>query len=298
MNTNIVVNTNELASLKLNKTSTLNHHSKAKKKTDNSYAVVVVDVTSNEKKKKEKEDDGKPKQQHHHHPLSTSNTSCSCSMIRRNLNGHKTTKNKNECEDDDNDDDEVVKDVREKSVIIKLLHESFTNSLTQAIIKLLSTPYTLLKIYLFLNVFGAIAIASYMVLQSVMSYLTYEVITTSRTVYEKPTTFPKILICNQNMFQTEYAYDFINEVSTTQMNVSFDQIMEMSNFSQKWDLINRLNFVVNSLANDRLTYSDEKRRKLAHDLKDVLVYCSFGPDPCGPDDFSWSFDPVHGNCYR
>ena len=206
-------------------------------------------------------------------------------------------KNQNEYDDDDDDDDEVVKDARE-NVIIKLLHESFTNSLTQAIIKLLSTPHTLLKIYLFLNVFGAIAIASYMVLQSVMSYLTYEVITTSRTVYEKPTTFPKILICNQNMFQTEYAYDFINEVSSTQMNVSFDQIMEMSNFSQKWDLINRLNFVVNSLANDRLTYSDEKRRKLAHGLKDVLVYCSFGPDPCGPDDFSWSFDPVHGNCYR
>jgi hypothetical protein len=266
MNTNIV-NANELTSLKT-KASSLNHT----KNKVNSHG----GVTTNDKQ----EDDGGDVDKAKSSNSNTSNSSCSCSMTK-----HK---------DDDDDDNNKLRE----NVIIKLLHESFTNSLTQAIIKLLSTPYTLLKIYLFLNIFGAIAIASYMVLQSIMSYLTYEVITTSRTVYEKPTTFPKILICNQNMFQTEYAYDFINEVSSTQMNVSFDQIMEMSNFSQKWDLINRLNFVVNSLANDRLTYSDEKRRKLAHDLKDVLVYCSFGPDPCGPDDFSWSFDPVHGNCYR
>ena len=190
------------------------------------------------------------------------------------------------------------KQKRTRKLIIKLISESFTNSLTQAIIKLLATPHTILKMYLFVNVCAAIGIASYMVLQSIMSYLSYEVITTSRTVYEKPTTFPKILICNQNMFQTEYAYDFINDVSKSQMNISFDDIMKMGNFSQKWDIINRLNFVVNSIANDRQAFSNENRRKLAHDLRDVLVYCSFGPDPCGPEDFAWSFDPVHGNCYR
>ena len=86
-----------------------------------------------------------------------------------------------------------------------LLKEILYNSLSQAIIKIFSTPNKLLKIILFTFVLTSSSMASYLVISSVMAYLDYGVITTSRTIYENYALFPKITFCNVNKFTTQYA---------------------------------------------------------------------------------------------
>jgi len=100
--------------------------------------------------------------------------------------------------------------------------------------------------------------ASYLVIQSILSYFTYDVTTKSRTFYETPTLFPKVSFCNLNMFQTEYAY-----------NVKRD-ITHLSN---------------------------EEKKMLGHNLSDALISCSFNGVSCNSSDFIWSWDESFGNCY-
>lgn len=151
-----------------------------------------------------------------------------------------------------------------KRCIKILLKEVLYNSLSQAIIKIFQTPYIALKVFLIIFVLISSGITSYLVVESCIEYFSYGVSTTSRTLYENPTLFPKVTFCNVNWFTTEYAYNL------TQMNVTFGQVSSFSN---------------------------EEKQKLGHDLNDILFECKFNYDSCNSSDFVWSFDPDYGNCY-
>ena len=93
--------------------------------------------------------------------------------------------------------------------IKSLLKEVLYNSLAQAIIKIVLSPFLLIKCILFLFVLVSIGLTSYLVISSIMTYFTYGVSTTSRTIYETPTLFPKVTFCNANFVTTKYGYDVI-----------------------------------------------------------------------------------------
>ena len=97
--------------------------------------------------------------------------------------------------------------LEKENVLIKtLLKESLYNSLAQAIVKILQTPHFTLKIFLSLFVLGTSGLASYLVIKSILDYFAYQVITTTRTIHEMPTEFPKITICNLNKYATKHAW--------------------------------------------------------------------------------------------
>ncbi len=83
------------------------------------------------------------------------------------------------------------------------------NSLAQAFLRLFHTSHIFIKIILLVFLLANICLASYMVINSILFYLSFQVSTTTRTYFERPITFPKIIICNQNMFTTRFALNFI-----------------------------------------------------------------------------------------
>jgi hypothetical protein len=151
-----------------------------------------------------------------------------------------------------------------KELINTILKGVLYNSFAQAIIKIIQTPHVTLKIFLILFVLASTSLASYLVVSSILSYFTFDVSTTSRTIYETPTLFPKVTFCNVNWFATEFAYNL------TQKAIKFSQVMHLP--------------------------SDQKK-KLGHSLSDILVKCFFNSHPCYPTDFTWSFDVNYGNCF-
>jgi hypothetical protein len=147
--------------------------------------------------------------------------------------------------------------------IKKLLKDVLYNSLAQTVIRIVLTPYKILKLFLIVCVLCSIALASYLVIHSIIEYYTYGVYTTTRTIYETPTLFPKVTFCNINPFTTEYAYNLYRNGI----------------------------YYGNDLSN-------EEKQKLAHDLDDILIECWFNKNsPCTASDFTWSYDEVYGNCY-
>ena len=151
---------------------------------------------------------------------------------------------------------------KKQSLIINLLKEVLYNSLAQALIKIVLTPFKCLKLFTFLVVIGASGMAFYLVIQSIMDYFSFEVSTKFRIINENPSLFPKVTFCNINRFTTEYAY-----------NLTLKNITNGNNLS------------------------NEDKQKLGHDLNDILFECKFNYNECNSKHFIWSYDDVFGNCY-
>jgi chaperonin GroEL (HSP60 family) len=65
-----------------------------------------------------------------------------------------------------------------------------------------------------------------------MSYFSYEVITTSRTVFVFPMVFPKVTLCNLNLYTSEYAVEFLRKINKNLMtNLDVFDKNQMSNIS-------------------------------------------------------------------
>jgi hypothetical protein len=181
--------------------------------------------------------------------------------------------------------------------ISKLVQDLLYNSLAQTLVRIFQTKHLVIKIYLAFVTILLASFAAYLTVESILSYLTFEVITTSRTLTETPATFPKITLCNINMFTSKYASELIKETNKkVKPTVDFldpNQIKKLSSmtFNSLWQYID-----VSAVASV-LYLDDEKKKQIAHHFEDILIGCRFNNQPCSASDFAWSFDPFYGNCY-
>ena len=175
-----------------------------------------------------------------------------------------------------------------------LIKEVLYNSLAQAIIKIVLSPHYILKAFLFICVIVSSAIASYLVVKSVLTYFNYGATTTSRTVYETFSVFPKITICNQNRFTSEYSIKILSNISEIEFNMDMLDSSQTSNLSQqeKDSKFSKIDLLATYLINNKTIFSNEQRKNLSHDLEDILLNCSFNNEPCDSSDFVWKFHRV------
>jgi hypothetical protein len=186
-----------------------------------------------------------------------------------------------------------------KSVIKNVLYNSFA----QALYKLFTTNHFILKAFLLTFVLASSCLASYMVISEITNYFNYGVVTTTRTLNEIPSKFPQITFCNYNMFTTEYALEFLRNMSESMKKsenaVNIFDKNEIVNVSHK-DMVPKVSALykraISHVNSD--SFSDENRKKLGHRLKDILHNCKFNTLSCNLDEFTWEFDPVYGNCYK
>ena len=140
------------------------------------------------------------------------------------------------------------------SVLKTILKQTLLTPLAQALINFIYTRYILIRIFLTLFLLVSSGLASYLVIDSIMTYFKFEVVTTTRTIYETPTLFPKVTFCNLNPFQTKYAYKlFLSEIPP---------VHEITN---------------------------EQKKLIGHELTNILIECWFRNVECGAKDFTWSF---------
>jgi hypothetical protein len=188
--------------------------------------------------------------------------------------------------------------IRSKPIIIKsLIKETLYNSLAQAIFKIIETHYFTLKTFLLICVLASSGLCSYLIIELILSYFSYDVNTTSRTLYETPATFPKVTICNLNPFTTQYAIEFlknINQEMYPKIDIFNEEEMSQINATYKFTLINQIFFIALNKMN---TLAEIDKKKLSHPLEDLIHNCYFNVNPCSANEFAWTFDSFYGNCW-
>jgi hypothetical protein len=181
---------------------------------------------------------------------------------------------------------------------LKLSQEILYNSLAQAILKLYKTPHKILKLFWFTCVLVSLGCASYTVIQSIMDYLSFDVFTKSRTVFERPTLFPKVTICMLSPFTTKYAYDFLKDNIDSPYNfLRNESLLDNMNYSQKYDVIYKFTKIALSMLDDKNISYGLRKESLSHSLNDSLISCLFNWNSCSSNDFTVHFESLYGNCF-
>ena len=181
--------------------------------------------------------------------------------------------------------------------LMHLLKQNLTNEMFHSILCGLETPHLIKKIFLLTFVLLANCLASYTTVTLVISYLEYNVITTSRVIYDPPVLFPKIKICNTNMFTTRYAFDFLSRlIKREKFPINFLDESQLKNvsFAKKREIFNKFKFIATELLT---SMPDAEKKRMSHRWEDTLLACRFNYKPCQSDDFSWEFEGTLGNCY-
>jgi hypothetical protein len=178
-----------------------------------------------------------------------------------------------------------------------LIKETLYNSAAQAIVKIYESPFFTIKIFLLASVLVSSSLCSYLILELIVSYLSYSVVTVSRTLYETPALFPKVTICNVNPFTTQYAVEFIRKINkdlNPNISIFNEEVMSRLNFSIKYGLIEKVKLQSIIKMNN---LNETEKRKLTHPLEDLMQNCSFKNIQCEASDFTWYFDSFYGNCW-
>ena len=82
--------------------------------------------------------------------------------------------------------------INRNAQIKSLLKEVLYNSTSQAILKIFFTRHKLIKFIWVICLIFTCSTCALLLLRNILSYFSFEVITTSRTIFETPTLFPKV----------------------------------------------------------------------------------------------------------
>jgi len=180
---------------------------------------------------------------------------------------------------------------------IKDMFKHLRNESIKIVLKSLQIKHGWLKFYLILILILLLGITSYMLVYLFLGYFAFEVNTKTTTYTEAESVFPKITLCNNNMFQTEYALNLLKQIdkNVNKGNNFFDD-SNAKNLSGK--ISSAFNLYYDAKAYVTKNYFTETQRKhLGHDPNALIQHCRFGTSSCTANDFFWYFDGIFGNCY-
>ena len=152
---------------------------------------------------------------------------------------------------------------------LDLIKENIGNEASQAFVKIFRSSSCIFKMFWFTCLMAACSLSAFFMIQSLITFVTYEVSTNTRTIFETASLFPRITYCNKNPFNTKY---------------SFESLEKIGNYN---DMLYAMNYVLN----------DSEKLSLQHPFDKVLVDCSFNNEKCTISDFLREFDPNLGNCF-
>ena len=140
----------------------------------------------------------------------------------------------------------------------------------------------------------------YLMCLSISAYLQFDVSNKISVIYQTPSDFPTVAICNQNLFVTNESLAFVTNISTSSYISDLAHFISLpSNFSD----VNAVRFNIlfgkyimqlNAMNPD---LSDDFRKSLGLSLHDFILGCFFASNPCSDDDFLWHYDMLMGNCF-
>lgn len=191
----------------------------------------------------------------------------------------------------------VLNRAKQNEHIKALVKDSLYNSISQACIKIVHTPYRLVQLYLITLILVVASTCAYLVIASILTYLSFDVTTTTRHYYETPTLFPKVTICSANIFTTRESLEFLHEINRKHGPPLFFSSSSNLSFDEKQDAYKKINTKGVYLMNAKST-SISTRKSLGKRLSDILLSCTFNEqERCDEADFTWRFDRDFGNCW-
>jgi hypothetical protein len=158
----------------------------------------------------------------------------------------------------------------------------------------------ILKIVWFIFFVVSIVACSYLIAESVNDYLEHEVTTKTRILNDKKVPFPRVTICFQHTFTTDFAYEFLkNAILKNNLSNIFDETV----YNQlKYEELRNNTAYINLIADfelNKANFSDSKIKSLSTTMHESLIGFNFNSivNFYNASDFFWMYKSQYGNCY-
>jgi glutaredoxin 2 len=152
----------------------------------------------------------------------------------------------------------------------QVLREQMLASTSHGLPNAIRTQHLPIKTMWSISFILSTALCSYLIIQTIMEYLVFDVITKVRIVGETEAEFPRIAICNINPFQTQYAMSIYEK----------NKKMTLFDFYKMSILL-----------------SNEDKKRLSYSINETLISCQFSSISCNWKDFEWIYNIYIGACF-
>lgn len=179
--------------------------------------------------------------------------------------------------------------------LIEVIHISASESTTHGLDRIFKRKNPLIKLFWLSCFMLSAAACLYMIVLNITSYLNYDTVTRAQQIFLSSAEFPAVTVCNLNAFSSNKSIDFIEKLLVDNKIVSdYSSNESLGNVLADKLLIYKYLTSANALEPN---LTDEFRKSLGYELKDMLITCLYNLSPCSADDFVWFHDIVFGNCY-
>ena len=190
----------------------------------------------------------------------------------------------------------TTKEKQNFALLNEITTEVFSNSTMHGLSRIIKAKSWIIK-FIWI-VFLLTSTGCFINYSSMYVFFDYKVTTEIRTIYETPTIFPTVVICNKNIFTTDIGIKIIR-MTIKQLNIPnvFNyQVFANLSLEDRYRASDNATF---GAANKVFKYTDREKRRLGHSVEDFLIECKFDDVFCNlTEDFVWYFDNIYGNCFK
>jgi hypothetical protein len=125
------------------------------------------------------------------------------------------------------------------------------------------------------------------------------VVTSSESLRNVTTEFPVVTLCNLNFFVTKSGQEYLNNLENEFANSDVYKNMPRDSKSKTKLIQLRLKYAKSALYKNQTLWKNVSWiRTFGYELKDMMLSCYFGSEPCNDTEFEYFFDINYGNCYK
>jgi hypothetical protein len=178
-----------------------------------------------------------------------------------------------------------------KKAFITILIETLTTSTIHGLPNLIRSNRKVVKILWTICFLISSGLCAYLVIESLLSYLKFCVVTSVRVFNEPSSEFPAIVLCNKNNYNNEFYEEL---VKNSILNFSSIHLYDTKKVNDAQIELENMRIKISSYL---MSKTQQERKEKGIPLDQLLISCQHFNKMCDSTNFTWNFHYTYGNCY-
>ena len=180
--------------------------------------------------------------------------------------------------------------IEDELKIFEIVLETIGDSKTHGVSNIIKAKSYILKFIWLVCLLASAGYCMYELVMAVMAYLQYGVILSTTPIYEAPTVFPAVDICNQVPFDSVVTSAYVTNI-TNQYNLTLSSFANVKDYTDSVSSLVQAELAKKSMAGSFNSFES------GYNLDDMLISCFYEGTRCNTSSFYYYNDITYGNCF-
>jgi hypothetical protein len=196
----------------------------------------------------------------------------------------------NEIKEGNNDNKMKEKSLEEEINIFEVILDTIGDSKTHGVSNIVKAKSKILKLIWLICLLASAGYCMYELVIAVMAYLQYGVVLTITPIYEAPTNFIAVQICNNIAYDNQAISSYVTNI-TNQYNITLNTFSTLKQYTD----------TVSALVKSKLAKQAQSGAfnsfQAGYNLENMMISCFYDGNACSQKDFFYQNDFNYGDCF-